>query len=289
MSARRIQRPPPKHEARGDASDTHTAVSVASVEQRECEARCDESQHDNEELSALSYAQCGHFIDGLALPGSTHCSQPRMGAVGSRPRLASLLPRSLPVLTQPDVALGTVLLLPLVDCIYAHPASQSSLAATGTCCTQIPVEVLKSVDKHLHVILRWLREGCLEDSRPSLNCNAGVAVKDQVMAFYLSSRFIQTQPAPDPHHYTLWATASEYEWSERLIQPTFRRQQTTYKLAVQQSADMNEVMRGYESSVVDIINRLSLVLHADGLIQDNTSGVPAVRRILPMAYFEVGD
>ena len=188
---------------------------------------------------------------------------------------------------QPDLALNGPLLQPLLDAICEQPAHKSAFAATGTCCTQLAVELLSSVDQHLHVVLQWLREGCVCDSRPSLACNAGVAVKDQLMAFYRSSRFARTRPAPDPRHYTLWATASEYEWSELLIQPTFRRQQTTYRLAEQQSADMNEVMRGYEGAVVDIVNRLSLVVHADGLILDDVYGVQGVRRILPMSYFEV--
>ena len=181
------------------------------------------------------------------------------------------------------------LLMPLIDCIHGHHACQPALAASGTCCALLPVAEVTAVDQHLHVILGWLRDGCLEDSRPVLNCNKDVPVKDQPMAFYLSSRLKETKPAPDPRHYTLWATASEYEWSEQLIQPTFRRQQTTYRLAVQQSGDMNDVMRGYESSVVDIINRLALALHADGVVRDEVhiDVIGGVRRILPMSYFEV--
>ena len=228
------------------------------------------------------------FIDGLALPllGRATQQQRTEAADATQQPTDPPPPLSLSVLAQPDIVLRG-LLLPLIDCLCGHPARESAIAATGTCCALMPSELLRTVDQHLHVVLHWLRDGCLEKSRPSLNCNTGVAVKDQMMAFYLSSRFMQTQPAPDPRHYTLWATASEYEWSELLIQPTFRRQQTTYALAVQQSADMNEVMRGYEGSVLDIINRLALVLHADGLIPDDSCGANRVRRILPMSYFEV--
>ena len=232
------------------------------------------------------YAHCARFISGLAL--HAHHSERRRGAADARGlAVGALLPASFPVRTQPDMSFIS-LLLPLVDCMQCHSACQPALAATGTCCAALPVELLTSVDRHLHRIYDWLRDGCMEASRPSLNCNAGLAVKDQPMAFYLSSRFVQTQPAPDPRHYTLWATASEYEWSQLLIQPTFRRQQTTYRLAERQSADMNEVMRGYEGTVIDIVNRLALVMHADGLIDDNSSGGRTVRRILPMSYFEVG-
>ena len=250
---------------------------------------CDESgrdEHSDAPHLPACYAACGRFIDGLALPpaNSTQQTLPLSDTDNSRRHaIGPPLMLSFPLLVQSNMTL-TTLSAPLVDCICAHPACQNALIATGTCCVQVGVELLRSVDQHLHVVLSWLRDGCLEDSRPSLNCNTGVAVKDQVMAFYLSSRFVQTQPSPAPHHYTLWATASEYEWSERLIQPTFRRQQTTYKLAKQQSADMNEVMRGYEGSVLNIVNRLALVLHADGFVNDAVWGV---RRILPMSYFEV--
>ena len=220
------------------------------------------------------YAHCHHFLVGLALPSIS--PTPRQSA-------GTLRPLSFPLLTRPDSTLST-LSAPLVDCVCSQLAYQSATASSGAYCALVSASLLRSVDQHLHVVYRWLREGSVETERPSLNCNAGVPVKDQPMAFYLSSHFKQTLPSPNPRHYTLWATASEYDWSERLIQPSFRRQQTTYKLAVEQSADMNAVMRGFEGSVLDIVHRLALVLLADGRINDPQFGV---RRILPMSYFEV--
>ena len=230
------------------------------------------------------------LIDGVVLASiGQHSFQHADAVCNGRQLLRPPLPLSLQPLTRPDMILGTHLLLPLVDCVYAHSSCLAALASTGTCCVQVPIELLDSVDQHLHVIRKWLVTGCVRDSRPALNCNTGVSVREQTMAFYLSSHYKETKPSPDPNHYTLWATASEYKWSHLLIQPTFRRQQTTYALAVTQSADMNEVMRGHEGSVIDILNRIALVLHADGYIKDAVFGDEnGVRQILPMAYFEVG-
>ena len=199
-------------------------------------------------------------------------------------QLPQLMAATHPILSAEDVRLER-LSMPLLDHVFSASVASSAFARMGTCVVAVPLAVARTSDPYLQRIPQWLREGVDSGRRPVLNCNYGLQGRERWMAFYQSHRGSLSVTDDGLRHYTLWARAAQYDWSTLLVQPTFMREQCSYEMAEGASEDIGQLMRGYEASHQDRANRLMLITHCDGWVQDGREeeGVRSVER---MVYFE---